>query len=96
MTMPLTLSDAPLVPSARELRIADGKPLLISKLSMHPSALPFTQLASIPTKRRSGEPDKPGLKNSVKELGTLVMEFVESTSGPEKVEFIVVPVKPTL
>jgi hypothetical protein len=96
MMMPLTLSDDPLVPSARELRIAEGKPLLISKLSMHPSALPFTQLASIPTKSRSGEPDKLGLKNSVKELGTLVVGLVESTSGPENEAFIVVPVKPTL
>src|SRR6266849_9503528 len=88
MMMPFTLNDPPLVPSARELRIADGNPLLISRLSMHPSALPFTQLASMPTKSRSGEPDKLGLKNSVKEPGTLVVALVERTSGPENEAFI--------
>src|SRR6266849_1702853 len=94
ITMPLTLNIDPAVARARESRMPDGKPLLISKLSMHPFALPFVQLNSIPRKSLSFAVEKLGLKISVSPVASLVVELVERSRGPKNEAFIVVPVKP--
>ena len=95
MTMPPTLGTPPPDEITNEFRIPDGKPLLISKLSIHPLGLPIAQSASIPRNSRSFAVDKLGLNASVIGVGTLVMEFVDRVRGPRNDEFIVVPVKPT-
>src|SRR6266481_228173 len=93
--MPLTLKAVPFVPSVSELRMPDGNPLLMSRLSIHPSVPLFVQFASIPRKSRSFAVEKLGLKISVSGVGVLVVELVERARGPKNEAFIVVPVKPT-
>lgn len=95
MTMPLRLKEAPLVPSVNELSTPDGKPLLMSRVSIHPLLPAPVQFASIPRNRRSFAVEKLGLKTSVNGVASLVVVLVERSSGPENEAFIVVPVKPT-
>jgi len=76
--------------------VLEGKPLVISKLSMQPSELPLAQPLPMGINNRSGFPVKFGLKISGRVPAWCGADPAVRSSGPDALPFIVVPVKPTL